>query len=73
MQFAKAGGMSVCPVYGGVSKWEQTKELRKGHEVLVATPKGHHFVPSEDVDALIKSIEEEKAAAEEAAGAAATN
>ena len=30
--------MSVCPVYGGVSKWEQTKELRKGHEVLVATP-----------------------------------
>ena len=37
-QFAKASGMSVCPVYGGVSKWEQTKELRKGHEVLVATP-----------------------------------
>ncbi len=25
-------------MYGGVSKWEQTKELRKGHEVLVATP-----------------------------------
>ena len=42
-------------------------------EVLVATEKGHYFVPSEDVDALIKGIEEEKAAAEEAAGAAAAN
>jgi len=42
-------------------------------EVLVASKTGHYFVPSEDVDALIKTIEAEKAAAEEAAGAAAAN
>jgi 20S proteasome alpha/beta subunit len=42
-------------------------------EVLVATRKGHSFVAPEEVDALIKGIEDEKAAADEAAGAAATS
>ena len=28
----------ICPVYGGVTKWEQVKILKTGCEIVVATP-----------------------------------
>lgn len=29
---------AVCAVYGGIGKWEQTKALKAGCEIVVATP-----------------------------------
>ncbi|CAI9300338.1 unnamed protein product [Lactuca saligna] len=37
-KFAKANGIRVCAVYGGMSKLEQFKELKSGCEIVVATP-----------------------------------
>ena len=37
-RFAKVHKMQVCPVYGGVGKWEQVKMLKTGCEIVVATP-----------------------------------
>lgn len=37
-KFAKAYGIRISGVYGGMSKFEQFKELKAGCEVVVATP-----------------------------------
>ncbi|KAL3688731.1 hypothetical protein R1sor_015040 [Riccia sorocarpa] len=37
-KFAKAYGIRVSGVYGGMSKFEQFKELKAGCEIVVATP-----------------------------------
>ncbi|KAL4572181.1 hypothetical protein LXL04_018950 [Taraxacum kok-saghyz] len=37
-KFAKANGIRVSAVYGGMSKLEQFKELKSGCEIVVATP-----------------------------------
>ncbi|CAH1434185.1 unnamed protein product [Lactuca virosa] len=37
-KFAKANGIRVSAVYGGMSKLEQYKELKSGCEIVVATP-----------------------------------
>lgn len=37
-KFAKAHGIRVSAVYGGMSKLEQFKELKSGCEIVVATP-----------------------------------
>ncbi|XP_077217791.1 P-loop containing nucleoside triphosphate hydrolases superfamily protein isoform X2 [Tasmannia lanceolata] len=37
-KFAKAHGLRVAAVYGGMSKLEQFKELKAGCEIVVATP-----------------------------------
>ena len=37
-KFAVPQGGTVIPLYGGVSKWEQIQALKKGGEVVVATP-----------------------------------
>ena len=37
-RFAKKFAVRVCPVYGGVSKNDQVKELKAGCEVVVCTP-----------------------------------
>lgn len=37
-KYAKAYGLTVCCVYGGGSRWEQSNALKEGCEILVATP-----------------------------------
>ena len=37
-KYAKRMKLSVCPIYGGIPKAEQIKELKRGCEILVATP-----------------------------------
>lgn len=37
-KYAKRFRLRVCPIYGGVPKAEQVKELKKGVEILVCTP-----------------------------------
>lgn len=37
-KFTSIYGANCAAVYGGVGKWEQTQALRKGAEVVVATP-----------------------------------
>ncbi|KAJ9547741.1 hypothetical protein OSB04_020284 [Centaurea solstitialis] len=37
-KFAKANGIRVSAVYGGMSKLEQFKELKSGCEIVIATP-----------------------------------
>lgn len=37
-KFAKAYNLTVTCVYGGGSKWEQSKAVKEGCEILVATP-----------------------------------
>lgn len=37
-KFAKACGIRISGVYGGMSKFEQFKELKAGSEVVIATP-----------------------------------
>lgn len=37
-KFGRAYNLTVCCVYGGGSRWEQSKALKEGCEVLVATP-----------------------------------
>ncbi|XP_065839605.1 ATP-dependent RNA helicase DDX42-like [Oscarella lobularis] len=37
-KYGKAYGLKVCAVYGGGSKWEQTKALKEWPEIVVATP-----------------------------------
>lgn len=37
-KFCKVFGISVVCCYGGGSKWEQSKDLEQGTEIVVATP-----------------------------------
>lgn len=37
-KFCKVFGISVVCIYGGGSKWEQSKDLEQGAEIVVATP-----------------------------------
>ena len=37
-KFGKAYNLTVTCVYGGGSKWEQSKAVKEGCEILVATP-----------------------------------
>mmetsp|Transcript_104381 Transcript_104381/g.156329 ORF Transcript_104381/g.156329 Transcript_104381/m.156329 type:complete len:335 (+) Transcript_104381:510-1514(+) len=37
-RYAKRFNLRVCPIYGGVPKVEQVKELKRGVEILVCTP-----------------------------------
>lgn len=37
-KFGKVFNISVCCCYGGGSKWEQSKALEEGAEIVVATP-----------------------------------
>ncbi|CAG7731589.1 unnamed protein product [Allacma fusca] len=37
-KFGKVFNYNVCCCYGGGSKWEQSKDLEKGAEIVVATP-----------------------------------
>ncbi|KAJ1527118.1 hypothetical protein ONE63_008653 [Megalurothrips usitatus] len=37
-RFGKVYGLQVCCCYGGGSKWEQSKALESGAEIVVATP-----------------------------------
>lgn len=37
-RFGKVYGIQVCCCYGGGSKWEQSKALESGAEIVVATP-----------------------------------
>ncbi|XP_058832489.1 ATP-dependent RNA helicase DDX42 [Topomyia yanbarensis] len=37
-KFGKVYNISVCCCYGGGSKWEQSKALEQGAEIIVATP-----------------------------------
>lgn len=37
-KFAKAYGLKVLCVYGGGSRWEQSKAVKEGCDILVATP-----------------------------------
>ena len=37
-KFGKVFNIRVCCCYGGGSKWEQSKDLEAGAEVIVATP-----------------------------------
>ncbi|XP_062517876.1 ATP-dependent RNA helicase DDX42-like isoform X2 [Corticium candelabrum] len=37
-KYGKAYGLRACAVYGGGSKWEQTKALKEWPEIVVATP-----------------------------------
>eukprot|EP00124_Ichthyophonus_hoferi_P002723 Ihof_evm7s198 gene=Ihof_evmTU7s198 len=37
-RYGKAYGLRIAAVYGGDSKWDQTKALRDGAEIVVATP-----------------------------------
>ena len=37
-KYAKPFKLRVCPIYGGVPKAEQVKELKKGVEILICTP-----------------------------------
>ena len=37
-KFAKAYSLRVLCVYGGGSKWEQSRALKEGCDILVATP-----------------------------------
>ena len=37
-KFGRAYNLTVCCVYGGGSKWEQSKAVKEGCEILVATP-----------------------------------
>eukprot|EP00624_Nannochloropsis_granulata_P006160 evm.model.NODE_44740_length_13915_cov_24.414877.4 len=37
-KFAKPHGAKVAAIFGGAGKWEQTKLLKEGVEILVATP-----------------------------------
>ena len=37
-KFGKVFGYNVCCCYGGGSKWEQSKALEEGAEIVVATP-----------------------------------
>lgn len=37
-KFCRAYGLNVVCCYGGGSKWEQSKDLEKGAEIVVATP-----------------------------------
>ncbi|RDD40177.1 ATP-dependent RNA helicase DDX42 [Trichoplax sp. H2] len=37
-RFGKCFNLKACAVFGGGSKWEQTKSLQEGAEIVVATP-----------------------------------
>lgn len=37
-KFGKVFNFTVCCCYGGGSKWEQSKALEAGAEIIVATP-----------------------------------
>ncbi|KAI6653795.1 ATP-dependent RNA helicase DDX42-like [Oopsacas minuta] len=37
-KFCKPYNISCCPIYGGVSRWEQTKALKQAPEIVIATP-----------------------------------
>ena len=37
-KYCRAFGISVVCCYGGGSKWEQSKDLEQGAEIVVATP-----------------------------------
>ena|SRR3990167_2409228 len=37
-KYSKGFGFKVCPIYGGVPKAEQVKQLKAGCEILVCTP-----------------------------------
>lgn len=42
-KFCKVFGISVVCCYGGGSKWEQSKDLEQGAEIVVATPGSYFF------------------------------
>ena len=37
-KYCRAFGINVVCCYGGGSKWEQSKDLEQGAEIVVATP-----------------------------------
>ena len=37
-RFCKPYNIGCCPVYGGASRWEQTKALKEAPEIVIATP-----------------------------------
>ena len=37
-RFCKPYNIGCCPIYGGVSRWEQTKALKEAPEIVIATP-----------------------------------
>ena len=42
-KFCRAYGINVVCCYGGGSKWEQSKDLEQGAEIIVATPGAYRF------------------------------
>lgn len=54
-KFGRAYNLTACCVYGGGSKWEQSKAVKEGCEILVATPVGLYSVKTFSLVGYVKS------------------